>query len=77
MCLEFTRANTGSRYGRNSIEAKTEAGFSPASPVDRHYGGIWMARPCPECSCASEEECLTLKSLGFACETTRAAGRPA
>lgn len=77
MCLQFVRANEGGRYGRPSIQPKRDAGYQPASPVDRHYGGIWMARPCPECNCGSEEECLTLQSLGFVCETTQAAGRAA
>lgn len=74
MCLEYVRANEGGRYGRSSIQSKQEAGFQPASSVDRHYGTLWMARPCQDCACRSQEECLTLKSLGFACETTRAAG---
>ena len=77
MCLEYVRANIAGRYGRRSIEEKTGAGYVPASPVDTRYESLWMARPCPDCHCHSGEECLTLQSLGFVCETTRAAGRVA
>lgn len=73
MCTEYTRANAGGRYGRRSVEAKEQAGFAPASLVDRHYGTLWMARRCPECNCTSEEECLTLQDLGRYCETAEGA----
>lgn len=69
MCVEITRANEGGRYGRRTIEAKAEAGFVPVSAVDRHYGTLWMGRPCADCRCASPEQCLTLQDLGVYCQT--------
>ena len=35
VCVEVIRANSGGRYGRRSIEAKGEAGYTPVSFVDR------------------------------------------
>lgn len=69
MCLEITRANEGGRYGRRSIETKEEAGFVPVSPIDRHWGTLWMGRPCADCRCSDPEECVTLQDLGLYCET--------
>lgn len=68
MCVEVTRANAGGRYGRPSVQARLDAGYEPVSEVDRHYGTLWMGRPCADCQCSSPETCLTLQDLGVYCE---------
>lgn len=66
-CVEVIRAQVGGRYGRRSIEKRETEGFTLlVSDVDRHYGGVWVARGC---TAKTEEECAVLRHLGRACES--------